>query len=76
MSERRAERIMDASTLEEALDRMAREILESNRGVENLGLVGIRTRGVPLARRLAHGGELIEIGVAEVAIEETQRPNR
>ena len=71
MSERRTERIMDASTLEEALDRMAREILASNRGVENLGLVGIRTRGVPLARRLAakiqeQVGEAVPVGILDI----------
>jgi len=36
-----------------SLVRIAHEILERNRGVEELALVGIRTRGVPLARRLA-----------------------
>jgi hypothetical protein len=35
------------------LTRIAHEILERNRGVEDLALVGIRTRGVPIARRLA-----------------------
>lgn len=35
------------------LARIAHEILERNRGLEELALVGIRTRGVPLARRLA-----------------------
>jgi len=35
------------------LTRIAHEILERNRGVEELALVGIRTRGVPIARRLA-----------------------
>ena len=35
------------------LMRIAHEILERNRGIEELALVGIRTRGVPLARRLA-----------------------
>jgi pyrimidine operon attenuation protein/uracil phosphoribosyltransferase len=34
--------------------RIAHEIVESNRGVENLVLVGIRKRGVPLAKRIAH----------------------
>jgi pyrimidine operon attenuation protein/uracil phosphoribosyltransferase len=34
------------------LTRIAHEILERNRGVEELGLVGIRTRGVPIARRI------------------------
>jgi pyrimidine operon attenuation protein/uracil phosphoribosyltransferase len=35
------------------LTRIAHEIVERNRGVEELALIGIRTRGVPLARRLA-----------------------
>ena len=35
------------------LARIAHEILERNRGIEELALVGIRTRGVPIARRLA-----------------------
>jgi len=46
-------RIMDDTNVDRTLTRMAHEILESNRGVESLALVGIRTRGVPLARRLA-----------------------
>jgi pyrimidine operon attenuation protein/uracil phosphoribosyltransferase len=45
---------MDADRIGRTLARIAHEILERNRGVEQLALVGIRTRGVPLARRLAH----------------------
>ena len=44
---------MDAVRIERSLARIAHEILERNRGLEDLALVGIRTRGVPLARRLA-----------------------
>jgi len=36
-----------------ALTRIAHEILERNRGLNEIALVGIRTRGVPIARRLA-----------------------
>ena len=46
--------VMDAERMRRSLARIAHEILERNRGVEELALVGIRTRGVPLARRLAH----------------------
>jgi pyrimidine operon attenuation protein/uracil phosphoribosyltransferase len=46
--------VMDADRISRSLTRIAHEILERNRGVEELALVGIRTRGVPLARRLAH----------------------
>src|ERR1700719_5138232 len=45
--------VMDADRMGRSLARIAHEILERNRGVEELALVGIRTRGVPLARRLA-----------------------
>ena len=44
---------MDADRMSRALTRIAHEILERNRGLDELALVGIRTRGVPLARRLA-----------------------
>jgi len=44
---------MDADRMSRALTRIAHEILERNRGAGELALVGIRTRGVPLARRLA-----------------------
>ena len=46
--------VMDADRMARTLTRIAHEILERNRGVEELALVGIRTRGVPLARRIAH----------------------
>ena len=48
--------VMDADRMSRALTRIAHEILERNgtRGTSDLALVGIRTRGVPLARRIAH----------------------
>jgi pyrimidine operon attenuation protein/uracil phosphoribosyltransferase len=45
--------VMDADRVSRSLTRIAHEILERNRGVENLALIGIRARGVPLAARLA-----------------------
>jgi pyrimidine operon attenuation protein/uracil phosphoribosyltransferase len=50
MSERQ---IMSQEDIQRALARIAHEILERNRGSQELVLVGIHTRGVPLARRLA-----------------------
>ena len=44
--------IMDRSAMERALRRIAHEIIENNRGVEGLTLVGIQRRGVTLARML------------------------
>jgi len=45
--------VLDADRIHRTLTRIAHEILERNRGVEELGFVGVRTRGVPIARRLA-----------------------
>jgi pyrimidine operon attenuation protein / uracil phosphoribosyltransferase len=45
--------VIDADRMSRALTRMAHEIVERNHGTDQLALVGIRTRGVPLARRLA-----------------------
>jgi pyrimidine operon attenuation protein/uracil phosphoribosyltransferase len=44
---------MDADRIARTLTRIAHEIVERNKGVEQLALVGIRTRGVPIARRVA-----------------------
>lgn len=44
--------VMDADGIDRSLTRIAYEILEKNKGVDNLILVGIRTRGVFLAQRL------------------------
>ena len=45
--------VMDADRIGRSLARIAHEILERNHGVDELALVGIRRRGVPLAKRLA-----------------------
>ena len=51
--------VMDAERMSRSLARIAHEILERNRGIEELAFVGIRTRGVPLAKRLARSvGEI------------------
>jgi pyrimidine operon attenuation protein/uracil phosphoribosyltransferase len=46
-------RLMSASEIERTLVRLAHEIVERNNGSANVGLVGIKRRGVPLASRLA-----------------------
>lgn len=52
-------RVMDADAMRRALARMAHEILEHNKSAQGLVIVGIRTRGLPLAQRLAHAiGEI------------------
>ena len=50
---REKKRLMSGSEIERTLVRLAHEIVEKNDGAENLGLVGIKRRGVPLAKRLA-----------------------
>ena len=45
--------VLDADRITRSLTRIAHEILERNRGVDELAFVGIRTRGVPIARRIA-----------------------
>ncbi|MGH9176374.1 MAG: bifunctional pyr operon transcriptional regulator/uracil phosphoribosyltransferase PyrR [Vicinamibacterales bacterium] len=64
--------IMDADRISRALTRIAHEIVERNRGVDDIALVGVRSRGVPLARRLAHALQQITgDGVATGALDIT-----
>lgn len=53
-------RIIDEVGLRRTVTRLAHEILERNRGAENLVIVGVRTRGVYLAQRIIHAIEKIE----------------
>lgn len=50
---RKARTVMSASDIDRVLTRIAHEILEANRGTENLLILGIPRRGVPVANRLA-----------------------
>lgn len=66
-------RVMDAQAIARAVVRIAHEILERNRGTANLAVVGIRTRGDVLARRLATAIERIEgaavpVGVLDITL--------
>ena len=68
MSERQ---ILDADELRRALTRIAHEIVERNGGTDGLVLVGVRSRGVPLARRLAglieqHEGVSLPVGALDI----------
>lgn len=51
---------MDGDSLRRALMRITHEILEKNNGSDNLCLVGIKTRGVPIAARIAENIKRIE----------------
>ena len=52
--------IMDETGIERTLVRIAHQIVEKNHGTDGLCLVGIKTRGVPLAERLAENIQRIE----------------
>ena len=58
--------VMDADRVSRSLIRIAHEILEHNRGVGDLALVGIRARGVPLAARIA--AQLKELSGVDVPV--------
>jgi len=65
--------IMDQMAIKRALTRIAHEIIEKNKGVANVGLVGIRRRGGPLAQRLASRIEEIEgikvpVGILDITL--------
>ncbi|MDQ3829453.1 MAG: bifunctional pyr operon transcriptional regulator/uracil phosphoribosyltransferase PyrR [Candidatus Tectomicrobia bacterium] len=65
--------VMDEVAIDRALTRIAHEILEHNKGCQDLVLVGIRTRGIHLARRLAEKlraveGEGVPLGVMDVTL--------
>ncbi|UCB56740.1 MAG: bifunctional pyr operon transcriptional regulator/uracil phosphoribosyltransferase PyrR [Candidatus Omnitrophota bacterium] len=55
-------KIMDKEAMERALMRIAHEIIEKNKGIKDLALIGIRNRGAYLAERIATCIEKIEKG--------------
>jgi pyrimidine operon attenuation protein/uracil phosphoribosyltransferase len=57
---------MDAERISRALTRIAHEILEHNRGLSDLALVGVRSRGVPIAHRIA--GDLKQITGTDIPV--------
>ncbi len=60
MSQRRSTSIMDAKEIDRAITRIAHEIIEKNKGCDDLLIVGIRTRGEYLAKRVRQKMEDIE----------------
>ena len=52
--------IMDDKAMDRAITRIGHEIIEKNKGVDEVALVGIKTRGVPIAKRIAKKIEQIE----------------
>ena len=66
MNQKQSAEVLDEQGIDRALMRIAHEIVERNKGAENLVLIGIRSRGVHLARRLA--SRLKEIEGVEVPV--------
>ena len=65
--------VMEATRIERTLMRIAHEIVERNRGLEELALVGIRTRGVPIAQRIARNlreivGQEVPTGALDITL--------
>ena len=59
-------RVMDESEIRRALTRIAHEIIERNKGAQDLVVIGVQSRGVPMAKRLA--GLISEIEGVEVPL--------
>ncbi len=60
--------IMDGAAIRRALTRISHEIIEKNRGIDNLALIGIQRRGVPLSERIAKKIEDVEGKMPETGI--------
>ena len=65
--------VMDAGRVAKTITRIAHEIVERNRGLDEVALVGIRSRGVPLARRIAEAvaaiaGTAIPVGSLDITL--------
>lgn len=65
--------LMDSEGIRRALTRISHEIVEKNKGIDNVVIVGIRTRGVPIAERIADTIEQIEgkrppVGVLDITL--------
>ena len=65
--------VMDADDIRRALTRIAHEIIEKNKGAEKLALVGVRSKGVPIAERLAEligkiEGTRVPVGALDITL--------
>lgn len=65
--------ILDQAGIRRSLTRIAHEIIEHNKGIDNLVLIGIRRRGVPLAERLAERikeieGRSVPVGTLDITL--------
>ena len=73
MPETKSAVVMDADRIARTLTRIAHEIVERNKGVDDLALIGVRTRGVHIARRLARSlkeitGDDVPTGTLDITL--------
>lgn len=73
-------KLMDNAAMDRALTRLSHEIVEKNGGVENVVLIGIKTRGVPLAYRVAEKIKkaydiALPVGVLDTSLYRDDREN-
>lgn len=66
-------KIIDSESFRRTVNRLAHEVVERNKGTENLAIVGIRTRGEYLARRLAKKieeieGKTVQMGILDITL--------
>jgi pyrimidine operon attenuation protein/uracil phosphoribosyltransferase len=72
MQEKTKARIMDATKIRRVLARLATEIIEGNHNLKNLAIVGVKTRGIAVGRRLAAliselEGVDVPVGIIDIA---------
>ena len=65
--------VMDADRMARTITRMAHEVVERNRGLQSVAFVGVRTRGVPIAQRIARtiaeiAGEAPPTGALDITL--------
>jgi len=65
--------IMDEASIERTIKRIAHQIIEKNHGTDNLCVIGIRTRGVPIAERIVKAiqdieGQKVDMGILDITL--------
>ena len=65
--------ILDESAIKRTTVRLSHEIIERNKGAENLAIIGIKTRGIPFAQRIANGilsveGVKVPVGQLDITL--------
>lgn len=73
--------IMNEGDISRALVRIAHEIIEKNHGIDGICLIGIRTRGIPLAHRIAENisrieGVSLDVGELDITLHRDDRTSQ